>query len=313
MPEASIERAPAFAPTPETLSAEKRCTMRDELVELWRFRELLRQMLMRDLKVRYKNSVFGFLWSIVPPLLQVVVYMFLFRSILGARAQNFPAYMLCGIIPWTFFQTAILDSSQSLLNNFTILRKIYMPREIIPLTSVLSNFVHFLLGWMVYFAVFVFAFRLKGHGIPLRIEMLWFPFIVAMEFLLVLGFALFFSALNVFFEDVKFILQTLFSLLFFLLPVLYPVDVVKYTSVMQQHPWLYKLYLLNPITALITAFRKTMLDLIRPEDFNPALKGKLPDHMDWPLFAVSCLLCVGIAWFGYWYFNRRKWQFVERP
>src|SRR5262245_4980232 len=94
MPEGIVERAQAPFITPETLSAEKRFTMREELAELWRFRELLRQMLTRDLKVRYKNSVFGFLWSIVPPLLQVVVYMFLFRSILGARAENFPAYML---------------------------------------------------------------------------------------------------------------------------------------------------------------------------------------------------------------------------
>jgi ABC-type polysaccharide/polyol phosphate export permease len=296
------------------MTPQKPIPMREELAELWRFRELLRQMLTRELKVRYKHSVLGFLWSIAPPLLQVVIYTFVFSRAFDVHVPHFPAYMLSGLLPWTFFNIAILDSSQSLLNNFQILRKIYLPREIIPLTSVLSNFVHFLLGWVVFFFLFLLAFRLiPGGGIPLLPTMLLFPVIVLMELLLVTGLAFIFSALNVFYQDVKFILQTLFNLLFFLLPVLYPSDVVFYSTRMRAHSWLYGLYMLNPITMIVTAFRKTLLEPIWPETFNASLKGKPPVPMDWTMFSLSFLLCIFIAWFGYWYFNRRKWQFVERP
>src|SRR5580700_2356821 len=123
-------------------------TMAENLRELWRFRDLLRQLVRRELKVRYKNSALGFLWSIVPPLLQVLVFTFFIAGI-RVKAPNAGAYMLCGVIPWTFTNTAILDSSQSLLINFPIIRKVYLPRQIIPLAIVISNLIHFLLGWCV--------------------------------------------------------------------------------------------------------------------------------------------------------------------
>ena len=95
--------------------------MREELQELWRFRYLLRQFVARELKIRYKNSVFGVLWSIFPPLIQVVVYSFVIKGIMGVPVESYSTYLLCGIIPWTFFTSACLDSCQSLLNNYGIM------------------------------------------------------------------------------------------------------------------------------------------------------------------------------------------------
>ncbi|HZO92029.1 MAG TPA: ABC transporter permease [Chthonomonadaceae bacterium] len=293
-----------------TRPTSERTSLRAELEELWRYRELLRQLVARELKVRYKNSALGFFWSIVPPLLQVLVYSYVFRSVLKVPADNYSAYLLCGLIPWTFISTAMLDSSMSLLVNYPIIKKVYMPREVIPLSYVLSNFIHMMLGWAVYFAAFFVVARLLDIHIPILATLAWFPFITLVLFCFVLGMSLWVSALNVFYEDVKFILQTLFNLLFFLLPVLYPADSVYYSHVMQAHPWLYKLYMLNPITAIINAYRKTILEPV-PRGTQGLTGNPLP--MDWGTFAGACLLSLLIAWGGYWYFNKRKWQFVERP
>lgn len=287
--------------------------MREDLAELWRFRDLLVQIVSRELKVRYKNSVFGFLWSIVPPLLQVIVYTFAFRDVIGVQARSYGAYLLCGIIPWTFFSTAAMDSSQSLLIYYPIIRRIYLPRELVPIASVISNFIHFLLGWAVYFAAFAVALRLAGAGIPILPSLLWFPVITLIELLLVMGFSLWVSALNIFYEDVRYLLQTAFSLLFFLLPVLYPADNVYYSSHVRAHPWLFKLYMLNPIAAIITAYRKTILQPISPLAFNSHLRTARPLPMDWANFWESSLISLLIFLGGWWYFQKRKWQFVERP
>lgn len=284
--------------------------MGESLRELWRYRELLRQLVARDLKVRYQNSAVGFLWSIVPPLLQALVYSFLIKSVLNVKAENYGAYVLCGLIPWTFFSVSILDAAHSLVHNEAIVKKVYMPREVIPLSSVAGNFAHFLLGWTVYFSVYYVVFRLIGHGgIPVLATALWFPLITLMMLLLTMGISLWISILGLFYKDTKFIVQTLFNLLFFLAPVLYPADSLYYKPVMQAHPWLFKLYLLNPVASLINAYRKTLLEDIPAGTLN--VKGpSLP--MDWPLFAASCLLCVVIAASGYAYFNRHKWEIVER-
>src|SRR2546421_6619324 len=155
--------------------------MLEELRELWRFRYLLQMLVARELKVRYKNSVLGFAWSIVPPVLSVIVMTFAVTVGLGHSPKHYSAYLLCGIIPWTFFSTAVLDASQSLLVNYGVIKKIYMPREIIPIAIVISNFVHFVLGWAVYFAAFfiVMPLLVKGGGTPFLPRMAWFPVIVA--------------------------------------------------------------------------------------------------------------------------------------
>jgi ABC-type polysaccharide/polyol phosphate export permease len=285
------------------------------IMELWRFRELLRQLVAREIKVRYKNSVLGFLWSVVPLLLQMGVYSFVFRGVLDIYYPNYSAYLLCGLIPWTFFSTAILDSGQSLLINHQILRKIYLPREIFPLSSVMSNFIHFTLNWTTYFVVFFLGARVLNlffpidYGLPLLPSLLWFPIITFFLTLLVAGLSLWISVLGLYYSDVKFIVQTLFNLMLFLLPILYPSDNVYYSSVMQKYPWLYTLYMLNPITAMINAYRKTILEPVPNKAFN--LKGD-PLPMDWLTFSGACLICVLIAWSGYVFFLRNRNAVVER-
>jgi ABC-type polysaccharide/polyol phosphate export permease len=285
--------------------------MVNELKELWRFRELLRQMVTRELKVRYKNSIFGFLWSIVPPLLQVLVYTFLVKGIMHVPVKNYSAYLLCGLIPWLFTSTAILDSCSSLLNNSSIIKKVYMPREIIPLAFICGNFIHMMMGWTVYFIVFFGIARLFGVHLPILVSSLWFPFITLMLLCFVTGVSLWVAALNVFYEDIKFIVQSLFSLLLFLLPIIYPADCVYYNHIMYPRPWLFKLYMLNPIAAFLTAYRKTLLEPVPLSSYH-ILGNPTPLPMDWTIFAYACLISVLILLSGLWYFTKKQWQFVEQ-
>jgi lipopolysaccharide transport system permease protein len=286
--------------------------MRENLREFWEARYVLRQFVVRTLKVRYKNSALGFFWSIVPPLLQVVVFSFVFRGVLKVQAENYSAYLLVGLIPWTFFQSAVLDASNSLKDNLPLIRKVYLPREVIPLSQIVSNFIHFMLAWVVYFIAFAVVARLVGFGIPLLPSLLWFPVITFFLVLFTTGIALWMAALHMFYDDIKFILQNVFQLLYFLIPVLYPADNVKYADVMQQYPWLYKLYMVNPITAFINVYRKTILEPLSPSAFNQHLPPNLPPvPLDYTTLGIACLISVLVACAGYWYFCRRKWQFVE--
>ena len=278
-----------------------------ELQELWRFRELLWQLVRRDLKVRYKNSKLGFFWSIAPPLMQVACITFVFKYAgFATHFRSYSAYVLVAIIPWTFFQTAILDASQSILHMYGVIKKVYLPREVVPLSSTIANFIHFLLSWGVFFVYLLVYVRA-----PVLSTILWFPYLLVVQLALVTGLSLLVSCLNVFYEDVKYITSVLLNLLFFLLPVMYVVEQVYYSPMFSSggNGWLRTLYMYNPMAALINGYRKCLL-----EPPHPSAIGGHPSLPLDPLAllvtgAVSVLILMGC----YAYFNSRKWQFVERP
>jgi len=285
--------------------------VRSELAELWKFRSLLLQLVRRDLKVRYKNSRLGFLWSIAPPLMQVAVITFAFKSAtnFATGIDNYSAFVLVAMIPWTYFQAAILDSSQSILLMYGVIKKVYLPREIIPLSTAISNFIHFLLSWAV-FAVYWWGFK-RG---PILITTFWFPYLLLCQFMLVTGLSLFVSALNVFYEDVKYMVTIAMNLFLFLLPIMYLVETVVYKSSFGSgsfatRPWAVTLYLLNPLTALINGFRKSLLESPSPK----AIGGHEYLPLDVPTLILTGFISFAVLVAGYAYFNSRKWQFVERP
>lgn len=222
-------------------------------------------------------------------------------------AQDFPSYILFVLvaqIPWVYFQTAVLDSSQSILLMMGVIRKVYLPREIIPLANAISNFFHFLITWLVFL---VFWFGLRGGRI-LFPEILWFPYLIVVQFCLVTGLSLFASALNVFYEDVKYIITVVMNFAFFLLPIIYVVEMPYYKGARMFQGVGMSLYMLNPMASLITGFRKSLLEPPLPR----AIGGdSFPLDTANLLTAglISLLVLVG----GYAYFNSRKWQFVERP
>jgi lipopolysaccharide transport system permease protein len=287
-----------------------------DLKELWRFRELLWAMVERELRIRYKNSALGFLWSLLNPLVTVAVMWTVFTFIMGSNTDNYSAYILAAYLPFLFFNMSLMDSSQSVLVSLQVVKKVYFPREILPIASVISNFIHFVLALGVFFVFLLGVWVMNGFGIsPFTWKLLVLPLLLVPFLALVMGFSLMLSALNVFYEDVKYILSVVLYLLFFVTPVMYFSETVKAsTSKFANGNLIYTIYHLNPISTWITAFRKVLVPEGKIEVIQNGVAVKVgPDPFNYPMVAVACVTSFAMLIFGYWLFNRMKWRFVERP
>ena len=292
--------------------------MLGELRELWKFREMLVTMVQREMKIRYKNSVIGFFWSLLNPLITVAVMTVVFKYFQNNSTLNLGAYVLAAYLPYMFFQLCLLDSAQSVLNGLDLAKKIYFPREILPLTMIVSNLIHFVLALAVFFVYLLGVYILDPKVLPFQVTSLWLPVLLLVNLALVTGLGLIISALNTFYEDVKYIVSVLLYLLFFLSPIMYFSESVYNAPVNNHHPWVYTLYHLNPVATLSTSYRKLLL-APQPVEMRVTTHGvttvtaypALP--MDWTLFGITALISFGLLIFGYHLFNRLKWKFVERP
>lgn len=283
--------------------------MIEEFKELLKYKDLVRQLVIRDLKVRYKNSVLGFFWSLLNPLLQVATITVVVRYIMGLTLRNYSAYLLVGYLPWVYFQMALMDSSQVILSHRELLRKVYFPREVLPISAVIANLIHFLLALGVFF-IYLLVYHLFLNGAPIMATALWLPALVLIETCLILGLTLIISCVNVFFEDTKYIVTALLNVLFYLTPVMYVSELV-YAKIPEAHRGLlYKLYLLFPMNMLTDAYRKTLLPPFSGIEMRGSQISSLP--LDVAMLGIAAIVSLLIAAIGYRFFNRKKWQFAER-
>ncbi len=307
----------SILPSPPAIIIQARAGspgVRAELRELWQFRHLVRTLVERDLRVRYKNSVIGVAWTLVSPLIQVLVLTIAIGYILGSGPPNLSAYIFCATLPWTLFQTAIFDSSSSVLAKLGLLKKVYFPREIPLIATVCQNFVQFLISLGV-FMVYRWALTPLIHGgstVP-PLAILWLPVLIADLFLLTLGAAFFVATANVFYEDVKFIISLVMGFLFYLMPVIYFAENVFYSPRIPARFqfWAYHLYLANPLAWLITAFKQVFFGQAVISNFNAPVVYSAP--FDWRYLALNTLTCLAVCLWGYSFFNAHKWKFTERP
>ena len=284
--------------------------MVDEIRELWRYRELLISMTGRELRVRYKNSALGFLWSFINPLLTTLVMTLIFGKLLNNGVPNFAAYVLAGLLPFTFFQSAVLDSAQSVLLALPIVKKVYFPREILPLAMIASNFVHLAVGFVVFFAYLFGVWALSGFAVsPFQASTWILPFLMVVSLFWATGVGLFVCALNTFYEDVKHLVNATMYLLTFLCPIVYFYEQIS--DRLGQNPLYTKLYLANPQAVLSIAYRKALLapTLVKVPEKGYATPAPFP--WAWLLFTSATSVLVLVL--GYAYYNRVKWRFVERP
>jgi lipopolysaccharide transport system permease protein len=188
------------------------------LQEIFEFRYLLYNLVLRDLKVRYKNSLLGILWSMLNPLGLMLVFTTLFTVLSrGDNAQNnFPIFVLVGLVPWNFFSGALMGGTNSITNNAPLVKKVYFPRELLPLAALLSNLVNFSI------AALLFIVMLYLFGLQLTIHALWVPVILLIQIIFMLGLCLLLSSLNVFYRDVMMVLEVVLLAWFFLTPIFYP-------------------------------------------------------------------------------------------
>ena len=212
---------------------------------IYRYREMLINMVRRELRGKYKGSILGFLWTFINPLLQLVVYTIVFSNIMRMGVSNYEIFLFVALIPWMFFSTSVLSGAGSIIYNQSLVTKIYFPREILPLSVVTSNFIN-----MIYCSVIVLAVVLFYH-MNLNLEV-WFmlPVIAFIEYILVIGIVLIVSALTVYFRGLEHILGIIIMAWQFLTPVMYPESFVP----SQYQAILY----LNPMTPIIISFRDVL-------------------------------------------------------
>ena len=204
-------------------------SMLHNLVRLTRYRGLIQSLVARELKARYRGSVLGFFWSFINPLLLLLIYSFVFKYVLprGARraCRPYALFMFCGILPWTWFSSSLLESSGVLISGGNLIKKVLFPAEMLPIVTVLANMVHFFLGLPILGAFLLY------YGIPLSLrELALVPVVVLVQLVLTLGFALLLSALTVHFRDMRDILSNLLTFWFFATPIIYPYTLMEPTG-----------------------------------------------------------------------------------
>jgi ABC-type polysaccharide/polyol phosphate export permease len=192
---------------------------RDKIRSVFRYRYLLSNLVRRDLKVRYRNSVLGILWSLLSPLLMMLVFSLIFAKLIPREdIRQYAVFFLVGLLPWNFFSGSMMSGTTSVTGSSQLVKKVYFPRALLPAASTISNLVNFLIAFLV-LIVFLYA-----SGLGLTIHSLWVPPLLIVQLIFILGLVLLLSSLNVFYRDVIMILNVVLLAWFFLTPVIYPLD-----------------------------------------------------------------------------------------
>lgn len=223
-----------------------------KLRELWQYRELLYFLTWRDIKVRYKQTIFGASWAILQPLFTMLIFTVFFGNLAKIPSDNipYPIFSYTALVPWTFFANGLTMASNSLVGNSNLLKKIYFPRLALPISTVLSGVVDFILAFILLVAMMVI------YGISPTANVLWLPFFVLLAFVTALGAGLWLSAMNVQFRDVRYAVPFLTQAWMFITPIVYP-------SSLLSEPWR-TIYGLNPMAGVVEGFRWALLGTSNP-------------------------------------------------
>lgn len=254
-----------------------------ELKELYDYRQMIFSLVRKDLRGRYKGSVLGFLWTFVNPLLQLCVYTVVFSVILKTNIDKYYLHLFVALIPWIFFSSAVTGGASSVIAQKDLIKKIYFPREVLPVAYVTSCFVNMLFCFVVIFAVVA----VSGVGFN-PLALLCLPVIMIVEYVLALGMAMLTSAVTVYFRDLEHILSILTMAWMYMTPVMYTMDFVpeKYRGLFQ----------LNPMVPIIKAYRDILYFTNVPEMST---------------LIVSFLIGITFLVFGWLVFSKLKKHFAE--
>ncbi|MEF2835284.1 MAG: ABC transporter permease [Clostridia bacterium] len=249
---------------------------------LYEYRELLKSSIKKDVGGKYKNSVLGVLWSFLYPLLQIAVYAIVFPLIMRSNMENYTVFVCCGLIPWNFFSTAISRSSFTMIENGNILKKVYFPREILPISVVTSEAVNFVISTII-----ILAFVL-GTGMGLTWYVIFYPVILLIQYILLIGISLFVSSITVYFRDLQHFIGIALQLLFYATPIVYATNIIP-----ESYQWILRL---NPMTFIIDGYRSIFYYQQQPDFISLGIT-----------LLVSLILCV----VGYLLFSKLQKRFAE--
>lgn len=262
--------------------------MLSNLARLVRYRGLIQSLVARELKARYRGSVLGFLWSFINPLLLLSIYTFVFTKVIPNRnelAQPYAVFMFCGILPWNWFSSSLMEASGSLVSGGNLIKKVLFPAEILPLVSVLANMVHFFLGLII-----LIAFLIYYQHWPDLPGLVWFPVVVVVQLIFTSAMSLFLSALTVHYRDIRDLLSNVLMFWFFATPIIYPWQ----DENVKIYRWVFQM---NPFTHLAVSYQEILF-------------------FHGPVGQVTWLLGLGagsilLFFAAYWFFDRLRDSFAE--
>lgn len=213
--------------------------------ELWRYQELFYFFTWRDIKIKYKQTVLGFLWAVLQPLLMMVIFTFFFGRALNIPSQNlpYPVYVFSGLLIWNIFSSGLTNAANSMVNNATIIKKIYFPRLIIPVSSILVAAFDFIMAFVLFLGILIIF-----NQPVLWISLVIWPLAIFVAVIATLGLGCWLAALNVKYRDFRYVIPFLVQILFFLTPVIYPITLLKY-------PLLKFILVASPMYAAVELFR----------------------------------------------------------
>lgn len=251
--------------------------------ELYDYRQMIFSLVKRDIRGRYKGSALGFLWTFLNPLLQLIVYTLVFSIIMKNGIEKFYLYLFVALVPWLFFSTCISAGSICIFSQQDMVKKIYFPREVLPLSFTISQFVNMLLSFVVIFFVII----ISGIGINLK-ALLFLPIIMTIEFILALGFTMIVSAITVYVKDLQYILNIITMAWMYMTPVVYSIEMLpeRFRS----------LAYINPMTAIILAYRDILY------------YKRIPDMSTLVIAIIMGIIMLGLGCFT---FSKLKRNFVE--
>lgn len=269
-------------------------TKNDELnhnVQMWKkYQNLLKELTMKNVKLKYRNSWLGIFWSFLQPLLNMVVLSVVFGGIFGKKSDYivcYPVFLFTGRLLFSFFTTSTKQAMTSFRRNQAIIKKVYVPKYMYPLSSIFSNFVTFAISLLCLIAVWIF-FKLTGISGGSGLYMTWHVFecIVPMALLLVFstGVGLILSVICVYFRDVEYIWDVVTQLLFYMVPILYPLQNIK-------TPWIQIVIKINPLYSMIELFRQSVL---------------YGQWLSWKLLVYATVISFATLFIGIWFFNKKS-------
>ncbi|HZY44487.1 MAG TPA: ABC transporter permease [Anaerolineae bacterium] len=264
-----------------------------KLAELWRYRELVYNLTVRDLKVRYKNSVLGIAWSLLNPLLMMLVLTLVYTVMLGqSNRHDYPAFILSGLLPWNFFSASIMGGTRSIVDNSHLIKKVYFPREVLPISLTLSSLINFLMALPVLIVLSLIL------GVQLTGWIVFLPLVILVQMIFSMGVSLFLAATNVFYRDVQQIMEVAILAWFFLTPIIWDVSLLPASKEIfgLTVPIQRLTYILNPMASIVATYRD-ILYYGRP--------------IGWDFFLRTILTAIIMLFIGYAVFHRLQKRFAE--
>ena len=255
-----------------------------QLRELWRYRELLYFLTWRDIKVRYKQTVLGAAWAVIQPFMTMVVFSLFFGRLAQIPSDGipYPIFSYAALVPWTFFANGLSQSSNSLVGSANLIKKVYFPRLAVPIATILSGVIDFVLAFLVLLVMMFF------YGIVPTANVVWLPVFLLLALVTSLGAGLWLSAMNVQFRDVRYVVPFLVQLWLFATPIAYPSSIIP-------EPWR-TLYAVNPMVGVVEGFRWALLGV----ETRPG-----------PMVIVSAIAAGSLLVSGAFYFRRMEKTFAD--